>query len=496
MMNDNRKSDSCTVPEKSANKPAPEAGAESMEGERLAEGKAFERGKSRTRSRITDLSIYERIRLVAKGQQLLTSLYHVVYEVDNLREAYFSLKRNAAAGIDGRTWASYGEQLAENLQRLSNKLARRAYRPLAVRRVYIPKADGQQRALGVPALEDKIVQHVVARVVSAIWETEFMGFSYGFRPGRSQHDALDAVAVGISKRAINWVLEADIRKCFDTISHEWLMKFLAHRIGDRRLTALLEKWLKAGVLAAGEWRRSEAGTPQGGLVSPVLANIYLHYLFDLWAQQWRRRKARGDMIIVRYADDFVVGFEQRSEAELFQQELSERMQQFELRLHADKTRLLEFGRQAARQRKQRGERRPETFNFLGFTHICGVNRKGKFQVLRKTLRKRMKAKLKELKQDFQQRRHRPLREQGQWVSAVLRGHYQYYGVPLNSKALQSMAYYVSHLWHQALRRRSQRGARLTWAKFQRTMARWLPRPRICHPYPFERLAARLGRAVC
>lgn len=463
-----------------------------MEGERLAEGKALEKGKSRTRSRIEGLSIYERIRLVAKGQQLLTSLYHVVYDLGCLREAYFSLKRDAAAGIDGRTWASYGEQLEQNLQRLSQKLARRAYRPPAVRRVYIPKADGQQRALGVPALEDKIVQHVVAQIMTAIWETEFMGFSYGFRPRRSQHDALDALAVGLTKRAINWVLEADIRKCFDTISHEWLMKFLEYRIGDRRLTALSEKWLKAGVLETGKWQSSEAGTPQGGLVSPVLANIYLHYTLDLWAQQWRRRQARGAMIIVRYADDFVLGFEHRSEAELFRQELSERLQKFELTLHEDKTRLLEFGREAARQRKQRGERRPETFNFLGFTHICGVNRKGRFQVVRKTMRKRMKAKLKALKQELQQRRHSRLQEQGQWVSAVLRGHNQYYGVPLNSKAVRSFAYYVSHLWHRALRRRSQRGSRLKWAKFQRLTARWIPILRICHPYPFERLAARVA----
>lgn len=490
MMNDNRKSDSCVVPEKSANKAAPEAVAESMEGRRLAKGKAFEKGKSRTRSRISDLSIYERIRLVAEGQQLLTSLYHVVYDVERLREAYFSLKRDAAAGIDGTTWASYGEELEQNLQRLSSKLARRAYRPPAVRRVYIPKADGRERALGVPALEDKLVQHVVAQILTAIWETEFKGFSYGFRPERSQHDALDALAVGLTKRDINWVLEADIRKYFDTIAHEWLMKFLEYRIGDSRLTALLEKWLKAGVLEAGEWRSSEAGTPQGGLVSPVLANIYLHYTFDLWAQQWRRRKARGAIIMVRYADDFVVGFEHRSEAELFQQELSERLQKFELTLHEDKTRLLEFGRRAAKQRKQRGERRPETFNFLGFTHICGMNRKGRFQVVRKTMRKRMKAKLKELKKEFRQRRHSRLPEQGKWVSAVLRGHNQYYGVPLNSTAVKSFAYYVSHLWHRSLRRRSQRGSRLTWAKFQHITARWTPSLRICHPYPFERLAAR------
>ena len=493
MMNDKRKSDSCIVPEKSANKPVKETGAEQMEGRRLVKRKTQETDKSRTPSRSKDLTVFERIRLAAKGKQVMTSLYHVVYNVERLREAYFKLKRTAAAGVDGETWQSYGEELEERLQGLSNRLARRAYRPPAVRRVYIPKADGRERALGVPALEDKIVQQVVAQILSAIWETEFVGFSYGFRPGRGAHEALDALAVGIRQREINWVLDADIRGFFDTISHEWLMKFIEHRIGDRRLTALIEKWMKAGVLEAGEWKASEEGTPQGGLVSPVLANVYLHYSFDQWVQQRRKRRAGGEVIVVRYADDFVVGFEHRSEAELFEVELSERLSRFNLTLNEEKTRLIEFGRKAAKNREQRGEGKPETFNFLGFTHICGKTRKGKFQVVRKTMRKRMQAKLKRLKGEFRRRMHTPLKEQGEWVGAVLRGHYQYYGVPLNSQALESFAYRVKRLWHRALKRRSQKARRLTWAKFKKVSARWTPAPKICHPYPEARLEARYPR---
>jgi group II intron reverse transcriptase/maturase len=493
MMNDNRKSDSCIVPKKPANKPVFEAGAESVEGRRLVKGNEPENDQSRTPRRRQDLSVFKRIRLAAKEQRLMTSLYHVVYNVAQLREAYFSLKRQAAAGVDGVTWAQFGEQLEENLQRLAERAARRAYRPPAVRRVYIPKPDGRQRALGVLALADKVVQQVVARILTAIWETEFLGFSYGYRPGRSVHDALDALAVGLRQRPINWVLDADIRAFFDTISHEWLKKFIEHRIGDKRLVALVEKWLRAGVMEADGWHLSEAGTPQGGLVSPVLANIYLHYVFDLWAKQWRRRRARGAVIIVRYADDIVVGFEHREEAEQFRQELGERLRQFELRLNEEKTRLIEFGRQAAQQRKQRGEGKPETFNFLGFTHICGKTRGGKYLVVRKTMRKRMNAKLQALKGEMRQRMHQPLRQQGEWVAAVLRGHYHHYGVPLNSKALESFAYKVKRHWHRTLRRRSQKARTLSWEKFKRVVARWTPAAHICHPYPEQRLAARLQR---
>lgn len=495
MTNDNRKSDSCIVSKKPANKPVPETGAELVEKRRLAEGNELEEDKSRTPSRKEGWSVFKRIRLAAKQQRLMTSLYHVVYDEAQLRAAYFQLKRKAAAGIDGVTWSQYGEQLGENLKALAERLARKAYRPPAVRRVKIPKPDGRQRALGILTVADKVVQYVVACLLTAIWEREFLGFSYAYRPHRSVHDALDALTVGLMRQPINWILDADIRAFFDTISHEWLKQFIEYRVGDKRLVALIEKWLQAGVMVDGSWQASEIGTPQGGVISPVLANIYLHYVFDQWANQWRKRRARGAMIMVRYADDIVVGFEHREEAEQFRQELGARLAQFSLALNEDKTRLIEFGRQAARRRKQRGEGKPETFNFLGFTHICGQTRKGKFQVIRHTMRKRMQAKLKELKQEMRQRMHQRLQEQGEWIAAVLRGHYQHYGVPLNRRALASFTYRVSRLWYRTLRRRSQKAHTLGWEKFKRITARWTPAGHIHHPYPFVRLAKRMAGVV-
>ena len=494
MMNDDGQSDSSIVPTKSANKVTPEVTAERMEGRLLVKGNANERPMSQTQGWKHGMQeSLKRIRQAVRREpkQKMTSLYHHVYQVENLRTAYFGLKKNAAAGIDGETWQHYREELEGNLENLSGRLRRGAYRAMAVRRAYIPKADGRMRGLGIPALEDKIVQSVVAQILSAIWEPEFKGFSYGFRPRLSAHDALDALAVGIQQRPINWVLDADIRAFFDTISHDWLVEMIEHRIGDSRITTLIQKWLRAGIMEEGQWKRNEDGTPQGGLVSPVLANIYLHYALDLWAQQWRKREARGTMIIVRYADDFVVGFEHRADAERFQGELSARLGKFKLELHEEKTRLIEFGRHAVQDRQQRGERKPETFNFLGFTHICGKTRGGKFTVIRKTMRKRMQAKLKELKQEFRQRMHADPREQGAWVSAVLRGHYQYYGVPFNSESMWTFVFHVTKLWHKTLRRRSQK-SRLTWERFTRTYKRWLPNPRICHLYPWDRLRRRLA----
>lgn len=494
MMNDDGESDSCIVPTKSANKAVPETDAEQMEGRRLVKGNAKEGSMSQTQGWKQDMQeTLNRIRQAVRREpkQKLTSLYHHVYQIDNLRTAYYGLNKNAAAGIDEETWQDYKEELEGNLENLSGILRRGGYRAKAVKRVYIPKADGRKRGLGIPALEDKIVQSVVAQILTAIWEPEFKGFSYGFRPGRSAHDALDALAVGIQQRPVNWVLDADIRAYFDTISHEWLIEMIEHRIGDNRITRLIQKWLRAGIMEEGQWRRNEEGTPQGGLVSPVLANIYLHYVFDLWAQQWREREARGAVIIVRYADDFVVGFEHRADAERFRGELSARLGKFKLELHEEKTRLIEFGRRAAQDRRKRGERKPETFNFLGFTHISGETRGGKFTVIRKTIRKRMQAKLKELKQEFRQRMHDNPREQGEWVSAVLRGHYQYYGVPCNSESMWTFAFHVTELWHKTLRRRSQK-SRVTWERFTRTYKSWIPNPRICHPYPWDRLRQRLA----
>jgi group II intron reverse transcriptase/maturase len=416
----------------------------------------------------------------------LTALYHHVYNIEHLKAAYYQLKKKAAAGIDGETWQHYGQELEANLEDLSRRLGSGAYRAAPVRRVYIPKADGRLRGLGIPALEDKIVESVVAQIFSVIWEEEFLGFSYGFRPGRGPHLALDALTVGIERKRVRWVLEIDIRAYFDTISHECLMKFIEHRIGDQRILDLIQKWLKAGVLEGGRWTQSEEGTPQGNLISPVLANIYLHYVFDQWAHQWRKRNARGDMIIVRYADDIVVGFEHRAEAERFKEELAERLKKFNLELQGEKTRLIEFGRCAAKDRASRGEGKPETFNFLGFTHICGKKRKGQFCVLRQTMKKRMRAKLKALEIELKRRMHMPTPEQGQWLRSVLMGHYQYYGVPRNYPAMGTFRQAVVRLWRRNLERRSQKG-HISWERMNRLTQKWLPYPHICQPYPEQRL---------
>jgi len=429
-------------------------------------------------------SAMERIRQAASRDKQLrfTTLWHHVYDTDRLREAYFSLKRDAAPGVDGETWRHYGENLDEDLQDLSGRLKRGAYRVKPVRRAYIPKPDGRQRPLGVTALEDKIVQKATVEVLNAIYETDFLGFSYGFRPGRSPHDALDALYAGIITRKVSWVLDADIRGYFDAISHEWLEKFIEHRIADRRLLRHIKKWLNAGVLEDGKKTHSDEGVPQGGSVSPVLANVYLHYVFDLWIEQWRQRHAMGDVIVVRFCDDFVVGFQHHHDAVRFLEALKERFGRFNLELHEGKTRLIEFGRYAVNNRKRRGKGKPQTFDFLGFTHICSQTRKGKFTVLRHTIAKRMRAKLHELKSELRRRLHLPVPVVGQWLRVVLLGHFRYFGVPGNSRKLEAFKYYVSRLWFRMLRRRSQRH-RLNWERMSRLIKRWLPQPRICHRYP-------------
>jgi group II intron reverse transcriptase/maturase len=402
--------------------------------------------------------------------------------MDRLREAYFGLKRNAAPGVDGETWRHYGEDLEENLKDLSDRLRRGAYRAKPVRRAYIPKPDGRQRPLGVTTLEDKMVQRAVVEVLNGIYETDFVGFSYGFRPGRSPHDALNALYAGIMTRKIAWVLDADIRDYFGTIDHEWLVKFVEHRIADKRVVRHIKKWLNAGVLEDGTKTLSEEGVPQGGSVSPLLANIYLHYVFDIWADQWRRKYARGEMIIVRFADDFVVGFQYKGDATAFQRNLTGRFGKFNLELHAEKSRLIEFGRFAAQNRKGRGDGKPDTFDFLGFTHICGTTSKGKFTVHRRTIRKRILAKLGTLKIELRKRLHLPVPVVGKWLRVVLLGHFRYYGLPGNSDKLEAFKYHVSILWYRTLKRRSQRH-RLNWERMDRLIARWLPNPRIMHPYP-------------
>lgn len=487
MIHGQGQSDGEIVPEKSLNNSRE---TEGMEGRSPVKGNELQHPSHRTQSRNEGmLEVLERIRkAVKRGKKAkLTTLYHHVYNPDHLAVAYQQLKRKAAPGVDGETWQHYGQALEANLKDLSNRLAKGAYRATPVRRVYIPKTDGRkQRPLGVPALEDKIVESVTAQILSVIWEEEFLGFSYGFRPGRSPHNALDALAVGIERKQVKWVLEIDICAYFDTLSQEWLRKFIEYRIGDKRILKLIEKWMRAGVLEEGQWSKQEEGVPQGNLISPVLANIYLHYVFDQWAQQWRKQKARGDMIIVRYADDIVAGFEHREAAERFKDELEERLKKFNLKLQDEKTRLIEFGQYAAMDRARRGEAKPETFNFLGFTHICSKTRRGKFCVLRQTMKKRMRAKLKTLKVEMKRRMHIPIPEQGQWLKSVLRGHYQYYGVPRNNAALDTFRAELVRLWKDTLGKRSQKG-KLPWERIHRLASKWLPYPRICHPYPNQRL---------
>ena len=486
MTNEREKSDRAVVPVKSPNN-AERSAAEGMEGRALAKGNLRERNAPRTQSRPSAPSALERVRQAATEdrKQRFTALLHHIYDVERLRLAYRSLKRDAAAGIDGETWRHYGESLEGNLADLSERLRRGAYRAKPVRRAYIPKADGRQRPLGIPALEDKIVQRATTDVLNAVYETDFAGFSYGFRPGHSQHDALDALNVGIWARKVNWVLDADIQSFFDTMKHEWIVKFLEHRVADERVVRLIQKWLTAGVLEDGKRTRSEEGAVQGGSISPLLANVYLHYVFDLWTQRWRNQPGRGDVIVVRYADDFVVGFEHERDAHAFLAELRERLAKFGLDLHPDKTRILEFGRSAASNRARRGEVKPETFDFLGFTHICGKTRNGRFMVRRQTMKKKLRAKLSEVKTELRRRITKPIPEQGEYLRAVLTGHARYYGVPGNGPALMSFRHQLSWLWARNLRRRGNRRV-LSWERLGPHVRRWLPHPLICHPWPSQR----------
>jgi group II intron reverse transcriptase/maturase len=493
MMNGSRKSDRPVVATKPANKDgaamnnAAVTTAEQVEQRGLAKGKPPRQNTDRALDRIAVQTALRRIRQAAVKDKKVrfTSLMHHIYEWSMLREAYYGLKRDAAPGVDGETWRQYGEELESNLADLSARLRRGAYRAKPVRRVFITKDDGRQRPLGVTALEDKIVQRATVEVLNAIYETDFLGFSYGYRPGKSQHNALDALSVGLEKR-VDWVLDGDVSAFFDGLDHQWLIKFLEHRIADQRVVRLIRKWLNAGVLEQGQWTCSEEGTPQGGSASPLLANIYLHYVFDLWVQHWRKTKAKGDVIVVRWADDFVVGFQHQPDAERFHKELAERFAKFKLKLHPEKTRVIEFGRYAAERRKRRGQGKPETFNFLGFTHICGKKRSnGMFTVLRRTMSKRKRAKLKAVKTELRERMHQRVAEVGKWLRSVVEGHNRYYGVPANLPSLGSFRYHVGRYWYRTLRRRSQK-TRLTWERMLRLIDRWLPWPRLHHPYPLRR----------
>ena len=435
MMHGHEKSDFAIVAVKPANK-AEQSAAEPVERRAETKGNADQQSTRRTQSRASVSQALERIRKVARERkkERFTALFHHI-SIDLLEEAFYELKENAAPGVDRLTWTDYEADLERKLEDLHERVQRGAYRALPSRRVYIPKPDGRQRPLAVAALEDKIVQRAVVAVLNAIYEEDFLGFSYGFRPGRGTHDALDALCVGIDSRKVNWILDADIRSFFDEISQEWLIRFVEHRIGDRRIIRLIQKWLKAGVLEDGIVTVSDRGTGQGSVISPLLANIYLHYALDLWAERWRRREATGDMIIVRYADDFIVGFQHESDARRFLDEMRERLEEFALSLHPEKTRLIEFGRFAADDRKRRGLGKPETFNFLGFTFICGKSRAGKFQLKRKTRRDRMRAKLRMIKEEMRRRMHQPIPKQGKWLRHVVRGYFNYHAVPTNFRAL-------------------------------------------------------------
>lgn len=486
VMNDDGQSDGVVVPEKLSNE-AGKPAKETMEGRTPTKGNEEQRNMRQAQNWESMSSKLQLIREKAKADKEMqfTTLLHHIYNIEALEAAYNALKRDAAPGVDGVTWSSYGENLEENLTDLSDRLKRGGYRARPVRRVYIPKPDGNQRPLGITALEDKIVQRATVEVMNAIYEVDFKGFSYGFRPGRNQHQALDALYVAITTKKVNWILDADIRDFFGSINLENLVKFVERRIADKRVVRLIQKWLRAGVLEDEELEYAESGTPQGASVSPLLANVYLHYVYDQWVQEWRKTRARGEVIIVRFADDTIVGFQHQGDAERFLEELKERLCKFGLELHPDKTRLIEFGRYAARDRAKRGQRRPQTFTFLGFTHICGENRKGKFVVKRQTIGKKLRAKVQAVKTELSKRINQPVSEVGTWLNKVINGYYNYHAVPGNYRALSNFLYQVKRAWFGVLNKRSQRRG-VKWYQLDLMAAKWLPSPRIKHPYPAQR----------
>lgn len=492
-MNVNGESDGGVVPTKYPNKGG-QPSAEDMEGRRPTEENTEQTTVPRTQRRISVSSGLPGVREVARKEKR-TRFSALLHHVDSglLRESYYALKRAAAPGVDGVTWGSYETDLEKRLLDLESRVHKGTYRAQPSKRAYIAKADGRQRPLGIAALEDKIVQQAVVTVLNQIYEEDFIGFSYGFRPGRGAHDALDALFVGIMRKPVNWVLDADIRGFFDSLDHAWLMKFVEHRIADPRVLRLIRKWLRAGVSEDGVWSKTTVGTPQGAVISPLLANIYLHYVFDLWVQHWREQQAPGAVIVVRYADDIVVGFEHQSDAERFFVAWQQRLRQFGLELHPEKTRLIEFGCHATANRQQRGEGKPETFDFLGFTHICGKARKtDRFLVKRKTVRKRLTAKLQEIKAQLRRRWHDPVATTGRWLQAVVRGYFNYHAVSGNMDSLNSFRAQIIWQWRRALRRRSQR-SQMTWARYLKLVACWIPSAQILHPYPNVRFDAKHPR---
>jgi len=492
MMHEPEKSDSVVVAEKPTNK-AERFAAEPVEPRMETKGNAGQQSTRRAQDRESVSQALERVRRAArqgKKEKFTTLLHHINPAM--LRTAFYAMKRDAAPGVDGMTWDTYEKDLDRRIEDLHARVKTGAYRAQPSRRSYIPKEDGSKRPLAVAALEEKIVQRAVAAVLSAIYEESFLGFSYGFRPGRSQHHALDALIVGISSRKVNFILDADIRSFFTEVSQEWVVRFLEDRIGDKRIIRFVQKWLRAGVLEDGVVTIEEKGTGQGSVISPLLANVYLHYVFDLWAERWRRREATGDMIMVRYADDLVVGFQHETDARRFWDAMRERLREFSLSLHPDKTRLIEFGRFAAQNHEKRGRSKPETFKFLGFVLICGKSRRGDFQIWRKSRRDRMRGKLREIKEALRQRMHRPIPETGKWLAQVVAGYFAYHAVPTNSPAIAAFRYHVVILWHRQLLRRSQR-ARLLWTQMAKLADEFLPKPRILHPWPSVRFAVKHPR---
>jgi len=491
-MNGHEKSDPAIVARKPANK-AGQPAAERVERRAGAEGNADQQSTHRSQSRAHVTQALDRVRQAARQRkkERFTALLHHV-NIDTLRVAFYARKLKAAPGVDGLTWQDYEAELEPRLEDLHGRVHRGAYRPQPSRRVYIPKADGKQRPLAIAALEDKIVQGATVMVLNAIYDGDFLGFSYGFRPGRGPHDALDALVVGIADRKVNWVLDADIRDFFGSVSQSWLICFLEHRIGDQRIIRLVRKWLRAGILEDGVVSVSDKGTGQGSVISPLLANVYLHYVLDLWAERWRRHEATGDMIIVRYADDLVVGFEHEADANRFLDAMRARFEEFTLSLHPDKTRLIEFGRHATANRERRGLGKPDTFDFLGFTFISGKSRQGKFLIHRKSRRDRVQAKLTEIKAELRQRMHEPIRETAEWLKQVVTGYFQYHAVPTNGPALGAFRYHVIDLWRRTLRRRGQKH-RMTWQRIGKLADDWLPKPRILHPWPNQRFAVKHPR---
>ena len=502
MMHEPEKSDPVVVAVKSANN-TEQSVAEPVEPRTGTKGNANQQSTRRAQDRESVSQALERVRLAARRgeKEKFTSLLHHV-DPEMLRTSFYALKRNAAPGVDGMTWDTYEQGLNRRIEDLHARVQSGAYRALPSRRSYIPKEDGTKRPLAVTALEDKIVQRAVAAVLNEIYEEDFLGFSYGFRPGRGQHDALDVLCVGISSRKVNFILDADIRSFFTEVSQEWVVRFLEHRIGprsgpmqrqavsalgDQRILRLIQKWLRAGVLEAEVVTIEEKGTGQGSVISPLLANVYRHYVFDLWAERWRRREATGDMIMVRYADDIVVGFQPEADARRFWDDMRERLRAFSLTLHPEKTRLIEFGRFAAQNRQKRGLGKPETFKFLGFVFISGKSRQGDFQIRRKSRGDRMMAKLQEIKEALRKRRHEPIPEVGKWLAQIVAGYFAYHAVPTNSTALSAFRYHVAVLWHRQLCRRSQR-AYVAWERMAKLADEFLPKPRVLHPWPSVRFA--------